>query len=204
SSASGKCSRNAGTTFATPCVLSSGVPISTISTPPSSAAAATVRPCAIVETSTEIWKLYCVRSRSASRALAACAASRLCAAGRGRMSARSAAAPAARPPSAARPPCTRNDRRPTRSQTADRPLDALPRAMITSLLDESCSLPRPTLEMDYTVVVAGGGPAGAVTALRLARAGTRVLVVDREQPRRVEAAEIMSPEGRTILENEDL
>lgn len=58
--------------------------------------------------------------------------------------------------------------------------------------------------MDYTVVVAGGGPAGAVTALRLARAGTRVLVVDREQPRRVEAAEIMSPEGRTILENEDL
>ena len=46
--------RKAGTTFETPWVLSSGVPISTMLTPPASAAVATVRPRSKVPTSTEI------------------------------------------------------------------------------------------------------------------------------------------------------
>lgn len=58
--------------------------------------------------------------------------------------------------------------------------------------------------MDYTVVIIGGGPAGTLAALRLARSGARVLVVDRERPRRVEAAEILSPEGCDILARENL
>src|SRR4051812_47675861 len=63
-SASGNFRRNAGTTFETPSFLSSGVPISTMVTPPASAAAATPRPCSIVATSTEIWKVKRVLSRS--------------------------------------------------------------------------------------------------------------------------------------------
>lgn len=58
--------------------------------------------------------------------------------------------------------------------------------------------------MDYSVVVVGGGPAGALAALKLARAGVRVLVIDRERPNRVEAAEILSPDGHAILEREEL
>jgi flavin-dependent dehydrogenase len=58
--------------------------------------------------------------------------------------------------------------------------------------------------MDYSVIVAGGGPAGALAALILAKRGARVLVVDRERPRRVEAAEILAPEGHAMLEREQL
>lgn len=58
--------------------------------------------------------------------------------------------------------------------------------------------------MNYTVVVVGGGPAGALAALKLARAGGRVLVINRDRPDRVETAEIVSPDVRTILEAEKL
>ena len=54
------------------------------------------------------------------------------------------------------------------------------------------------------MVIVGGGPSGAIAALRLARAGARVLVVDRERPGRVEAAEILSPDGRELLDREGL
>jgi len=48
----------------------------------------------------------------------------------------------------------------------------------------------------FDVVVAGAGPAGAVTALRLARAGLRVAAVDRAVfPRDKICSEYMSPEG---------
>lgn len=57
---------------------------------------------------------------------------------------------------------------------------------------------------DYSVVVVGGGPSGALAALKIAKAGARVLVIDRERHRRVEAAEILSPEGRETLEREQL
>lgn len=46
------------------------------------------------------------------------------------------------------------------------------------------------------VVIAGAGPAGAATALRLARAGLQVVAVDRaEFPREKVCSEYMSPEG---------
>lgn len=51
---------------------------------------------------------------------------------------------------------------------------------------------RPTLD----VLIAGAGPAGSAAALRLARAGLRVLAVDRaEFPRHKICSEYMSPEG---------
>ncbi|HEV8149491.1 MAG TPA: FAD-dependent oxidoreductase [Gemmatimonadales bacterium] len=51
-------------------------------------------------------------------------------------------------------------------------------------------------EPRYDVVIAGAGPAGAATAYRLARAGLRVVAVDRaEFPRDKACSEYMSPEG---------
>ena len=48
----------------------------------------------------------------------------------------------------------------------------------------------------FDVLIAGAGPAGSATALRLARAGLRVLAVDRaEFPRHKICSEYMSPEG---------
>ncbi len=54
---------------------------------------------------------------------------------------------------------------------------------------------------DYSVLVVGGGPAGALASLDLARAGARVLVVDRSREPRTEAAELLAPEGRRVLED---
>lgn len=50
------------------------------------------------------------------------------------------------------------------------------------------------------VVVVGGGPAGASTAFRLARAGVRVTIVDRARfPRGKPCAECLSPQASRIL-----
>jgi len=50
--------------------------------------------------------------------------------------------------------------------------------------------------LSYDVVIAGAGPAGAATACRLARAGLRVVAVDRaEFPRDKACSEYLSPEG---------
>jgi menaquinone-9 beta-reductase len=51
------------------------------------------------------------------------------------------------------------------------------------------------------VVIVGGGPAGSVTALLLARAGADVLIVDRARfPRGKACGECLSPRATTILE----
>jgi len=50
------------------------------------------------------------------------------------------------------------------------------------------------------VLVLGGGPAGAATALLAARAGARVVVLERERfPRRKVCGEFLSPEGVAVL-----
>ncbi len=53
---------------------------------------------------------------------------------------------------------------------------------------------------DADVIVVGGGPAGASTAFALAKAGAKVLIVDRERfPRDKPCAEYLSPQASRIL-----
>jgi len=53
---------------------------------------------------------------------------------------------------------------------------------------------------DADVIVVGGGPAGSSTAFALARAGARVLVIDRERfPRDKPCAEYLSPQASRVL-----
>ena len=53
----------------------------------------------------------------------------------------------------------------------------------------------------WDVVVVGAGPAGSATALLLARAGTRVLLLDRARfPREKPCSEYLSPESTRVLE----
>src|SRR5262245_61814051 len=56
------------------------------------------------------------------------------------------------------------------------------------------------VERRYDVVVAGGGPAGATTALRLARDGFHVALVEPQRfPRWKACGEFMSPECQPLL-----
>lgn len=50
------------------------------------------------------------------------------------------------------------------------------------------------------VVVVGAGPAGALTAFLLARAGVEVVLVDRGRPRLFTQGEVLAPECRGVLE----
>ncbi len=53
---------------------------------------------------------------------------------------------------------------------------------------------------DADVIIVGGGPAGASTAFALARAGVKVLIIDRERfPRDKPCAEYLSPQASRVL-----
>ncbi|GAA0268851.1 FAD-dependent oxidoreductase [Cryptosporangium japonicum] len=52
---------------------------------------------------------------------------------------------------------------------------------------------------DYDVAIVGAGPAGAATALRLARAGTRVLLLERSHFERPRVGESLAPEVTPLL-----
>ena len=64
--------------------------------------------------------------------------------------------------------------------------------------------PAPPPDRRWDAVVAGGGPAGATAALCLARAGRRVLLVERERFPRFHVGESLLPANRGLLAELDL
>ena len=54
--------------------------------------------------------------------------------------------------------------------------------------------------MTFDVVIAGGGPAAATTAMLLARAGVRTIVVDREAEERDKPGETLAPAAKPLLQ----